>query len=215
MRYEAAMLKKILMVVAVIVVAVLGFAATRPDTFEVTRSAQINAPAELVYAQVTDFRAWAAWSPWEKMDPNMKRTFEGPNLGVGAKYAWKGAGGVGTGSMHITEAKPFEHIGLDLVFTEPFPANNRTDFDFVEKDGVTTMTWKMSGKQGFGAKLMGVFMSMDRMVGGDFEKGLASMKANTEKVAAEFKAKKAADAAAAAAAAAPGEAAAVVDAGTP
>ena len=200
------MAKKILGVLAALIAVLCVVIAMRPATFEIKRSLLINAPPAVVYAQVDDFHAWTAWSPWEKIDPNMKRTYNEVSAGVGAGYQWVGAGDVGAGSMKITDVKPAEHVGLDLEFTAPFAAKNRTDFDFAKTGEGTTVTWTMSGTNNFGAKAMSLVMDMDKLVGPNFEKGLAGMK-----TAAEEAAKKAA----AAAAQAQPEGAAAVDAGTP
>lgn len=208
------MAKKILAVLAVLILGFVGLVASRPATFEIKRSLLINAPPDVVYAQVANFNAWQAWSPWDAMDPAMKRTYDGPASGVGAHYAWEGNDKVGKGEMKITDAKPGEHLGIDLHFIVPFEANNRTDFEFAKTGEGTTVTWLMSGKNNFGAKAATLFMDMDKMVGADFEKGLASMKTASEKAAtdAAAAAKKAADDAAAAA---PPADAAAGDAGTP
>ena len=200
------MAKKILGAIAVLIVIFLAVVGTRPATFEIKRSLLINAPAEVVYDQVDDFKSWNAWSPRDQMDPTMKRTFNEVPSGVGAGYAWVGNKDVGEGNMKITEAKPAEHLGLDLNFTAPFAANNRTDFDFAKTGAGTTVTWTMSGTNNFMSKAMSLFMDMDKMIGPDFEKGLASMKKVSEAAVAQ----QAADAKAAADAAA-----APVDAGTP
>lgn len=216
MRYEPrTMAKKILLVVAAVIVVFVIVVATRPATFEVKRTAQINAPAEVVFAQVNDFKAWSAWSPWEQLDPTMKRTFNDVPAGVGAAYHWASdKDDVGEGNMKITVARPAEHLDIDLDFLEPFEAHNRIDFDFVKATEGTSVTWKMSGNNNFMAKVMGLFMDMDKMVGPDFEKGLASLK-----TVSEVAAKRAADEKAAADKAADDAAAdasdAGVDAGTP
>lgn len=208
------MLKKIVAVLVVVLLGLVGFIASRPDTFEVKRSLEMKAPPEVIYAQVSDFHAWAAWSPWEKIDADLKKTFDGPASGVGAFYAWEGEK-TGAGNMKITEAKPGESLGLDLNFMKPFEAHNRTEFTFMKHGEGTVVTWSMKGTNSFGSKAAGVFMNMDKMVGGDFEKGLAAMATASEQAAsaAAAAAKKAADDAAAAAAAAPTENAG--DAGTP
>jgi hypothetical protein len=211
------MAKKILAVVAVLIAAFVGFVITRPATFEIKRSLLINAPPEVVFDQVDDFKSWNAWSPWEKLDPSMKKTYNEVPSGVGASYHWVGNKDTGEGSMKITEAEAAKHLGIDLEFIAPFAAKNRTNFNFDKTGEGTTVTWAMSGTNTFGGKLMSVFMDMDKMVGADFEKGLASMKEISEKQAADA-AKKAADdkAAAEAAAAQPADAGdAGVDAGTP
>ena len=212
MSYVRPMAKKLVAVLAVLIVVFLIVVTTRPETFEIKRSLLINAPAEVIYDQVDDFRSWSAWSPWEKMDPAMKRTFNEVPSGVGAGYHWVGNKDVGEGSMKITDVKPNEHVGLDLNFIAPFEAKNRTDLDLVPSGAGTTVTWTMSGKNNFMAKAMGMFMDMDKMVGPDFEKGLASMKTIAETEAA----KRAAEAKAAEAVAPPPvDAAPPVDAGTP
>ncbi len=214
------MAKKVLGAVAVMIVMFLVVVGTRPGTFEIKRSLLINAPADVVYDQVDDFKSWAMWSPWDQKDPTMKRTYNEVSAGVGADYHWVGNKDVGEGSMRITNAKAAEHLGLDLNFMTPFEAHNRTDFDFARTGEGTTVTWTMSGTNDFVGKAMSLFMDLDKLVGPDFEKGLASMKKVSEEAAArqaaDAKAAAAADAAAAAAAvaAAPVDAAAV-DAGTP
>lgn len=212
------MAKKIVGVLVLLIVAFLGFVATRPSTFEVKRSLLINAPPEEVFDQVDDFKSWSAWSPWEKLDPSMQRTYNEVPSGVGAGYHWVGNKDVGEGSMKITEAEAAKHLGIDLDFIAPFAAKNRTNFNFDKTGEGTTVTWAMSGNNGFGGKLMDLFMDMDTMIGADFEKGLASMKTVAEGQAAEAAKKAAADKAAAEAAAAqaqPDAADARVDAGTP
>lgn len=212
------MAKKILAVVGLLLIGFLGFVATRPSTFEVKRSLLINAPAVVVFDQVDDFKSWNAWSPWEQLDPSMKKTFNEVPSGVGASYHWVGNKDVGEGSMKITEAEAGKHLGIDLDFIAPFAAKNRTNFNFDETGEGTTVTWAMSGSNSFGGKLMSVFMDMDKMVGADFEKGLQNLKTVSEAQAAEAAKKAAADKAAAEAAAAqaqPDAADAGVDAGTP
>lgn len=207
------MLKKIGLGLGVVVVVLIAVIATRPSEFAIKRSASINAPPEIVYAHVVDFHEWAGWSPWDAMDPSMKKTYAG-GPGVGAKYEWSGNDKVGTGAMTIADTKPNEAVGITLEFKTPFEATNRTDLTFAKSATGTEVTWAMTGKNNFMSKAMSLVMDMDKMVGPDFEKGLGSLKALSEakaKKAAEDKAaaeKAAADAAAAAAAA-------TVDAGTP
>ena len=202
------MLKKILGAIAAVVVVFAVVVASRPDTFELKRSLVINAPPDVVFAQLNDFHAWSNWSPWEKIDADLKRTYGDVPAGVGATYQWAGEK-TGEGNMKITDSKPGEHVGLDLNFTKPFASNNRTDFDLVKSGEGTTVTWAMSGKNDFMSKAMGLFKSTDAMVGPDFEKGLANMKTAAE---ADF-AKRTADAKAAAAQ--PPTDAAPADVGTP
>lgn len=175
------MLKKIAIAVVVIVVGILGLAATKPDTFAVTRSITIKAPPEKIVPLVNDFHNWPSWSPWERLDPNMQRTFSGPASGTGAVYAWKGNDDVGQGRMEITSQSLPSKVNIKLDFIEPFPMSSVTEFTFAPQGENTTVTWNMSGPMPFISKLMTVFMSMDAMVGKDFEKGLANMKAAAEK----------------------------------
>lgn len=175
------MLKTILIVIVVAIAAVLLFAATRPGDFVVTRTAQINAPPEKLEAMVSDFHQWGAWSPWEKIDPGMKRTYGGPASGVGATYAWVGNDKVGSGSMEITKVAPGREVIFDLHFIKPFKADNVGRFTFAPQGAGTKVTWSMSGKNPYVAKLMGLVFNMDQMIGKDFETGLANMKAAAEK----------------------------------
>lgn len=211
------MAKKILAGLAGVLVLLLAVIALQPAEFSIKRSATINAPADVVYAQLIDFKAWESWSPWDKLDPNQTRSYSTPSGGVAASYHWKGNSDVGEGMMRITDAKPNAEVGIDLDFIEPFPTRNRTVFTLAEANGATTVTWTMSGTNNFMGKAFGLFFDMDKAVGGDFEKGLATMKTISEQKAAD--AKKAAEAEAAKAAqeaqAAEAAAAGTTDAGTP
>ncbi|HEX2568830.1 MAG TPA: SRPBCC family protein [Polyangia bacterium] len=186
------MLKKIGIGVAVLVVGLVVLVATRPSTFTVERSASINAPADVVYAQVADFHGWAAWSPWEKLDPALKRTYEGAPSGQGAIYRWVGNDKVGEGRMTIVGAKPGEQVEIKLEFIKPFEATSQTLFTFKPTGDATQVTWTMNGNNNFMAKLVTLFVNFDASVGGDFERGLAALK-----TVAEDEAKKRAAAAAA------------------
>jgi hypothetical protein len=174
------MLKKILMAVAVLLAGVLLFAATRPDTFRVERRALIQAPPEKIRAELVDFQRWAAWSPWEKMDPAMKRSFSTPSAGRGATYAWEGNEQVGRGRMAIIEDAP-DHVVIKLDFLQPFEAHNTAEFTLLPRGNATEVTWAMHGPSPYVAKLMHLFFDMDAMVGRDFETGLANLKAVAEK----------------------------------
>jgi uncharacterized protein YndB with AHSA1/START domain len=177
------MLKKILIVAAVVILAVLGFAATRPSSFVVTRTIVINAPPEKLSGMVADFHQWAAWSPWEKMDPGMKRTYGGTPSGVGSTYAWVGNDKVGSGNMDIQKVEPGREVVFGLHFVKPFKADNLGRFTFQPEGAGTKVTWSMEGKNPYIAKLMGLFFNMDQMIGKDFEAGLANMKAAAKKQA--------------------------------
>jgi len=174
-------LKKIAIVVAVIVAAILAFAATRPDSFRVVRTTSIKAPPEKIYPLLADFHAWPAWSPWEKLDPALRRTFSGAPSGKGAVYEWAGDGKVGAGRMEITDAVVPSKVAIQLDFAAPIEARNVTAFTLAPAAGATNVTWDMSGPSNYLTKVMGVFVSMDSMIGKDFEAGLANLKAAAEK----------------------------------
>lgn len=176
------MFKVVLIAVGVAIVGVLVFAATRPDRFVVTRTAVIDAPPEKLEAMVTDFRRWGAWSPWEKLDPAMARTYGGPPSGVGSTYAWVANDKVGSGSMEIETVTPGREVVFGLHFVKPFKADNVGRFVFEPQGaGATKVTWSMSGKNPYIAKLMGLVFNMDQIIGKDFEKGLADMKLAAER----------------------------------
>ncbi|HZM47514.1 MAG TPA: SRPBCC family protein [Burkholderiales bacterium] len=175
------MLKKIAIAIVVVIAAILIYAATRPDTFRVERTATMKAPPDRIYAVLSDFQKWGAWSPWEKKDPAMKRTFGATTSGVGAKYAWEGNKDVGKGSMEIVEATPPSRLKLKLDFIEPFEAHNTVDYTLTPSGGSTTVNWAISGPMPYVSKVMCIFVSMDSMIGKDFEAGLANLKAVVEK----------------------------------
>jgi hypothetical protein len=200
------MLKKMLIVLVVIVAGFVAFAATRPGTYRVERSAKIDAPAAVVFAQLDDFKAWPAWSPWEGKDPQMKKMFEGPAHGVGAGYAWQGNDKVGEGKMSVTDSQAPTDLKLRLEFIKPFEAVANTEFALSPQGAAAVdVKWSMEGTNNLIAKMFGVFMNMDKMIGDDFEKGLGSLKQVSEteakrQAAVAAATKAAADAAAAAAA---------------
>jgi hypothetical protein len=173
------MLKKILFAVAAALAVLVLVIALQPATFHVERSALIAAPPEVVRARVDDFHSWSAWSPWEKLDPNMKRSYEGPPSGVGAKYAWVGNNEVGEGRMTIEKSGPSQ-VAIKLEFLKPFEATNIATFTFTPAAAGTKTTWAMDGKNNFMSKAFHLVMDMDKMIGADFERGLAAMKSAAE-----------------------------------
>ena len=175
------MFKKILLGVMAVIAAILIFAATKPDIFRVQRAAGIKAPPEKIFAIINDFKRWDAWSPWEKKDPAMKRTFGATTDGKGAVYAWEGNKDVGQGRMEIADSVAPSKVTLKLDFMKPFEAHNIVEFTLEPKGDVTAVTWAMQGPTPYFAKIIHVFMDMDSMVGKDFETGLANLKAVAEK----------------------------------
>ncbi len=186
------MLKKILGGLAAAILLLVGFIATRPAEFSVQRSATLPAPAEAAFAVVNDLHRWEEWSPWAKLDPQQKTTYSGAESGTGAITEWVGNDQVGEGRMTIEESKANELVRIKLEFIKPFASTSTTTFAFKPTEGGTEVTWTMAGTNDFMGKAMCLVMDMDKMVGGDFEKGLASMK-----TAAEAEAKKRAEAEAA------------------
>ncbi len=175
------MLKKILIGFVLLVIVLLIVVAVQPSEFTVTRSTTVDAPPATVFEQVDDFHKWQAWSPWAKMDPDAKNVFDGPASGTGAKFGWSGNDKVGEGNMTIVESHPNDLVKIHLVFAKPFASENTTEFTFKpDEKQQTVVTWTMNGKKNFISKGMCLFMNMDKMVGGDFEKGLASMKSVAE-----------------------------------
>jgi hypothetical protein len=174
------MLLKILIVLAIIIVVLLIVAALRPSDFRTERSITVSTPPAAAFAQVNDFHKWKAWNPWAKLDPAMKEAYDGPPSGVGAIYSWDGNKNVGTGRMTLTESRPVESIRIKLEFLKPFAATNTAEFTFKPNGNRTIVTWSMFGKSNFICKLMGLFMSMDKMIGSQFEKGLADLKSAAE-----------------------------------
>ncbi|WP_375739735.1 SRPBCC family protein [Pseudomonas boanensis] len=174
------MTKAIIAIIVVAIVGVLGYAAIRPDSFRIERSATIEAPPEKVFPLINDFKRWKAWSPWEKIDPALKRSYTGPNEGVGAAYSWQGVNEVGTGRMQIVQSTPNSRIEIKLDFEKPFEAHNIAEFSFKPENGGTHVTWAMHGPSPYMHRLMQVFFDMDDMVGGKFDQGLANLKAAAE-----------------------------------
>ena len=174
------MLDIIIILVAIAVIIFIIVAAMQPSDFRVTRTATISTPASAVFAQVNDLQKWDAWSPWAKLDPDARNSFEGPVSGIGAIMRWAGNNKVGQGSMTIIENRPDEFIRFKLEFLKPFAATNTAEFTFNSENDQTTVTWTMYGKSNFKSKAIGLIMNCDKMVGGQFEKGLAALKSVVE-----------------------------------
>ena len=174
------MIKIVLIALVVLVAGVVLFAATRPDNFRVERSAQISAPPEKILSFINDFHQWSAWSPYEKLDPAMKRTYAGQPAGKGAVYEWNGNSKAGQGRMEIVEAAPTATV-IKLDFVKPFEAHNIARFTAQPRGASTVLSWSMEGPASFMHKLFGLFINMDRLIGNDFESGLASLKTAVEK----------------------------------
>ncbi len=174
------MLRFVLLALVLFVAALLGMAAMQPAEFRVERSTSMAAPVGEVFAQVNDLHNWQQWSPWAKRDPAMQTIFEGPSAGVGAVHRWVGNNEVGEGSMTILESRPDELVRIKLVFLKPFEATNDVVFRFAPEGENTHVTWSMTGNNNFIAKAVHMVMDMDKMVGGDFEQGLAQLKTLVE-----------------------------------
>lgn len=175
------MLKTIIIIVAVLVVAILIFAATRPDVFRVQRAMSIKVPPEKIFAIINDHHNWGAWSPWEKLDPAMKKTYSGAASGTGAIYEWQGNSKAGAGRSEITESSPPSRMTMKLDMFRPFEGHNIVEFTLEPQGGATNVTWAMQGQQPYMAKVMSLFINCDNMVGKDFEEGLANLKTIAEK----------------------------------
>ena len=174
------MLKTIIIIIALLIATVLIYASTKPDTFRIERSTTIKASPEKISAYLTDFKQWAAWSPWEEKDPAMKRTYSGAATGKGAVYGWEGNKNVGTGRMEILDVQP-QKVTVKLDFLAPFEAHNTAEFTLQPQGDTTQVAWAMHGPANLMTKVVHVFMNMDKMVGPDFEAGLAKLKAAAEK----------------------------------
>jgi len=168
-------------VIVIVIAGVLAYAATQPDTFRVQRSASVKAPPDKIFAMINDLKAWAAWSPYEKKDPAMKRTFGAITAGKGATYAWQGDGNVGEGRMEIVETAPPKKVLIKLDFLKPFEAHNTAEFTLESKGESTLVTWAIYGPSAYVTKVMGLFFNIDTMIGRDFEAGLADLKTAAEK----------------------------------
>ncbi|MGZ4970788.1 MAG: SRPBCC family protein [Methylobacter sp.] len=175
------MLEIILISIVIAVIIFFIIAAMQPSDFRVTRTGTIAAPASAVFIHVNDLQKWEAWSPWAKLDPEAKNSFEGPTSGTGAMMRWAGNKKVGEGSMTIVESRPDDFIRFKLEFLKPFAATNTAEFTFNSEDNQTVVTWTMYGKSNFIGKVIGLIMNCEKMVGGQFEQGLATLKSVVEK----------------------------------
>lgn len=174
------MLQTVAIILGILIAVVLILAALKPASFRYERSTHINAPPQKIYPLIEDFHKWGGWSPWEKLDPALKRTYSGPASGKGAVYEWQGNKQVGSGRMEILEAQPASMVVIKLDFISPFEAHNTAEFTLTPESGGTRVTWAMYGASPFVPRLMGVFFNMEKMMGKSFDQGLASMKALAE-----------------------------------
>jgi len=166
----------ILIAVVALIAGLLVFAGTRPDNFHVERSASIKAPPEKIFALIDDLHSWPLWSPYEKLDPAMRKTYSGAAAGKGAAFSWEGNAKAGAGRVEIAGSVPPSKVSINLDMIKPFLGHNKVEFSLTRKDSATDVTWAMGGQYAYIAKVMGLFMNMDKMVGGEFEEGLASLK---------------------------------------
>ena len=171
---------EIILIILVLLAALLIYIMTRPNTFRVKRSAMIDAPPEKVFPLINDFHQWERWSPWEKLDPALRRTHSGAEAGKGAIYEWSGNKKVGQGRMEIVDSFAPSKCLIKLDFLKPFKSSNMTEFTLEPRDKSTEVNWEMYGPSPFMTKAMSLFGGMDKMVGKDFEKGLANMRAAAE-----------------------------------
>lgn len=175
------MLKTILITLAAVLAVFFIYAAFKADTFHIQRSANIQAPAEKLFAIINDHHQWSTWSPWEKLDPAMKKTFSGAASGKGAIFEWEGNKEVGSGRNEIIESIPATKVIMQLDMFTPFEAHNIVEFTLTPQGDTTTVTWAMHGRQPYMAKVMSIFFDCDKIVGGMFEEGLANLKKVAEK----------------------------------
>lgn len=163
-------------ILVAIIVSALVYISTRPDSFQIRRSAEIPSSPDVLFGIINDLHRWSEWSPYEKFDPQMKKSFEGAAFGPGASYAWNGNKHVGEGRLTIVESQPGEHVTMKLEFSRPFKCNNQVVFKLYPIDNGTNVSWIMDGKNTFISKAFGLLMNMDKMVGQQFEEGLANLK---------------------------------------
>lgn len=174
------MLRKAFLFILGVVVLLLAVIITRPAEYRVERSVTVTAPPAIVFDFVNDFHKWSSWSPWEKLDPGMQRTFDGAPAGSGAIYNWTGNDKVGAGRMTITESKPGERVVIKLEFIKPWESSSTTTFTFSPQGDTTKVTWAMEGANDLKGKAFALFMNMDDMIGKDFDKGLSELKSQSE-----------------------------------
>ena len=168
-------------IIGVVLIIVLILAASKPDTFRVQRTATVKADPGKVFPCINDFHNWVAWSPFEKLDPNMQKTFSGAASGKGAVYEWKGNSKAGMGRMEILKSSIPSKVVIKLDFLKPFEGHNTSEFKMSPKGDSTEVSWEMYGPSSFMTKIMHVFINMDKMLGKDFEAGLANLKAVAER----------------------------------
>jgi Polyketide cyclase / dehydrase and lipid transport len=173
-------LKKIIAVLLLAIVGLVGFAATKPDNFQIVRSIEIKAPPEKIFARINDLGQWDTWSPWAKIDPAMTKSVSAQSAGKGATYEWSGNKEVGKGKMLVIESQPSSLVQIQLDFIEPFKATNQTFFSLKPAANGTTVEWKMTGESPLISKIVGLFFDMDKSVGGDFVRGLENLKKLSE-----------------------------------
>lgn len=174
------MAKIIILIVLLILVALVIVISVQPADFRISRSATIAAPPSAVFPHVNDLHRWEAWSPWAKLDPAMKQTYEGSPAGLGAITSWTGNGKVGEGRMTILESRPDELVRIKLEFLKPFTATNEAEFTFKPEGSGTLVTWTMTGRNNFISKAMGLVMNMEKVIGGQFDQGLGTLKSVAE-----------------------------------
>jgi len=174
------MLKIILIAIPAIIVVFLIIVAMQPSSYRVTRSLAIAAPSDAVFPHMNELKKWEAWNPWGKADPNMKLTYGGPASGVGANYSWAGNNEVGEGRATISESRPSESVRYKMEFFKPMTATSEMEFTFKPEGNQTEVTVTVTGEKNFMAKAFCLFMSMDKMIGGKFDKALAELKTIAE-----------------------------------
>jgi hypothetical protein len=174
------MLRLIIIAIIIVIAAIIIYAASRPNKFRIERFTTMNAPPEAIFAQLNNFHAWEAWSPWEKLDPAVKRSYSGAEEGVGAKYEWVGNRELGAGNMEIIKSTPHSSLLITIEFLVPFKAINTIEFTLSQEGNATRVSEAMYGPSPFVSKLMGLVFSMDKMVGSKFDEGLSTIKAIVE-----------------------------------